>query len=332
MIPSTSTELVRSPGQDLSTPARSAKASTGFRGHKMRHAYVLMAPGLVLIAMFSIYPLVMSWYYSFFNWDGIRANKTFIGLANFRELARDGAFWHACGRSAWFAAVATPVELGASLLLAIILNEQALKLAPIYRTIFFLPVVTTTAIVSIVLGFVFSPFQGPVNDALVSTHLIHSPIDFLGNPHHVMWTAILLFVWKWMGQPMIYWLAGLQTIPADLYEACRIDGGRWWHEARYITAPLLAPFAVVITLVVAVGNMQVFAFLQALTNGGPYFASETMELFIYRTAFGAETTASASVTRLGYASAAGVFFGLLVVIIAIGQGLAVRRFRGAARP
>jgi len=284
-----------------------------------------------LILMFSVYPMVTSWYYSFFSWDGFSKVKYFIGWANYRELFHDPYFWHAFARSGWFMAVSTPVELVLSLIVAIVLNERALRLAPVFRTLLFIPVVTTTAIIGIVMSFVFAAYNGPVNNALQSAHIIHRPIDYLGNPHTVMWTAIGIFVWKWLGQPMIYWLAGLQTIPSELYEAARVDGAGWWRRSLSVTAPLLAPFAAIITLIVAVGNLQVFAFLQSLTNGGPVFSSETMELYIYRMAFGAG--GSASTTRLGYASAAGVFFGLAVFLVVAIQVLVARRVlgRGPAR-
>lgn len=295
-----------------------------------RPVYLLMLPGLVLIVMFSFYPLVMSWYYAFFDWSGIDQEMYFIGWQNFTELAADEYFWAAFGRTLWFAGVATPIELLLSLVLAIVLNDRALRLAPLYRTLFFIPVVTTTAIVSIVMSMVFSSFNGPANQALMALGLIERPIGFLTDTKTVMWTAIGLFVWKWLGQPMIYWLAALQTIPTELYEAAQVDGAGWWWRAVSITAPMLAPFAVVITLIVLVGNMQVFAFMQALTHGGPYFSTEVMELYIYRMAFGAQ--GQVSTQRLGYASAAGVLFGVLLIVLAVAQILAVRTFRQGSSP
>jgi raffinose/stachyose/melibiose transport system permease protein len=290
-----------------------------------RFCYLLMLPGFVLILMFSCYPLVMSWYYAFFDWSGIDEAMRFIGLQNFAELMADEYFWKAFGRSLWFAAVATPIELALSLLLAIVLNDRTLKLAPLFRTLFFVPVVTTTAIVSIVMSMVFSAFNGPANQALSALGLIDRPIGFLSDTSTVMWTAIGIFVWKWLGQPMIYWLAGLQTIPTELYEAAEVDGASWWRRAVHVTAPLLTPFTVVITLIVLVGNMQVFAFMQALTHGGPFFSTELMELYIYRMAFGAQ--GQMTVQRLGYASAAGVLFGILLILFAVAQIIAVRKLR-----
>lgn len=291
-----------------------------------RFSYLLMLPGIVLIVLFSIYPLVMSWYYSVFDWDGFSSNKYFIGLGNYRELLHDGFFWRAFGRSVWFVVVATPVELIFSLLIAILLNDASLRLRAVYRTLIFIPVVTTTAIVSIVMSFVFSAFGSPVNEVLLALHIIDQPIDFLGDPKTVMWTASGIFVWKWCGQPMIYWLAALQTVPSELYEAARIDGASVWRQLTNITAPLIKPFAIIIALIVTVGNLQVFAFMQALTSGGPFFSSEVMELYIYRMAFGASGSAT-SAQRLGYASAAGVIFGLALMVVGGIQVLVVRRNR-----
>ncbi|SDS72067.1 carbohydrate ABC transporter permease [Microlunatus soli] len=292
-----------------------------------RHSYLLMLPGAILVALFSVYPMVMSWYYSLFRWDGFSSDMTFIGLQNYREAIGDSYFWNAFGRSLVFAAVATPIELALSLGFALLLNDASLRLRTVYRTLIFIPVVTTTAVVAIVMSFVFSAFNGPVNQVLMLLKITDSSIDFLGDPRTVLWTSIGIFIWKWCGQPMIYWLAGLQTIPSELYEAAKVDGAGLWSQFKNITAPLLTPFGVMITLIVAIGNLQVFAFLQALTGGGPTFASELMELYIYRNAFGA--SGAQSVQRLGYASAAGVIFGVTLMIFGIVQLLAVRRVRAA---
>lgn len=311
------------------TPAlRVGRTSLGQRLWAARWCYVLMAPSALLLLLFSFYPLFASWYYSLFDWNGVGRPGYFVGLQNFVELVHDEYFWGDFGRSLWFAAVTTPAEMIVSLLIAILLNDRALRLGPLFRTFFFIPVVTTTAVMSIVMSFVFAAFQGPVNQVLLDLHLTSRSIDFLGNPHSVMWVAMLIFVWKWMGQPMIYWLAGLQTIPSELYEAARVDGARWWAQTVHVTAPLMIPFAIIIGLITAVGNLQVFAFLQALTGGGPFFSSETMELFIFRTAFGTVSNGAASGNpRFGYASAAGVLFGLCVMVVVAIQALALRRYR-----
>lgn len=288
-----------------------------------RWHYLFMLPALVLIIMFTIYPTVASWYYSLLDWSGFTTERTFVGLGNYGEVIHDQFFWSAFGHSFLFVLVNLPIRLTLALLAAIILNDRALRLAPIFRTLLFIPVVTTEAIIGIVMTFVLSPANGPVNQALLDLHLIKQPIDFLGDPHTALWTVIAVSIWKGFGIPMIYWLAALQTIPLDVYEAARVDGANWWQTFRSITAPLLVPFGIVIVLITAVNTLNVFALVQSMTEGGPFYASEVMDVFIYRMAFGAE--GSGGIPRLGYASAAAVFFGVAVMVFAILQGWSARK-------
>ena len=306
-------------------PAR--RDSVAARLWHARWCYLFVLPGLVLTTLFTLWPIIGSGYYSLFDWDGISSAMYYVGLANYRELVHDPFFWGTFGRSFVFMVVTVPLEVGLGLLVAIVLNDASLQLAPVFRTLFFLPVVMTTAIMSIVMQFVFAAYQGPVNEALMALHLLKTPVAWLAEPTTVMGTAMIIFVWKWMGQPMIYWLAALQTVPQELYEAAKVDGARSWNIVRSITAPLVAPFAGIIVLIIAVGNLNVFAFLEALTGGGPYFSSETMELYIYRMAFGASVGSVGTTSRLGYASAAAIFFGLSVMLIAAPQIGLVSFFR-----
>ena len=324
----------------MATPA-TAKIETAIAAPAMRRrsvwqrlwrdrwCYLFLLPGLILLALFSLYPLVASWYYSLLDWSGITSTRTFIGLANYREIVHDPYFWAAFRRSFYFMIATVPFEVGLSLLVAIILNEAALRFAGIFRTLFFIPVVTTTAIMSIVMSFVFSAFNGPVNQVLILLHILSKPVDWLGNPNTALWTMAAIGVWKWFGQPLIYWLAALQTIPPDVLDAARVDGASEWTVFRTMTVPLIMPFGLIILLIVAVGNMNVFALIQAATNGGPFFATETMELYIYRNAFGA-TPGSVTEPRLGYASAAGIIFGLCVMLITLGL-IVARRYANDLR-
>ena len=195
-----------------------------------RWCYLFAAPALILATMFTFYPIVASWYFSLLQWSGFTADKTFIGMANYAELIQDKYFWDAFLRSFQFMIIGVPIQLILALLVAIVLNDQALKLSPLFRTLFFLPVVTTAAIVGMLMSLILSPFNGPVNGILRDLHLITQPIDFLGDPRTTLWTVIAVFIWKWLGQPMIYWLAALQTIPRELYEAAKIDGAGWWRQ------------------------------------------------------------------------------------------------------
>lgn len=287
-----------------------------------RWCYLFMAPTLVLAALFTFWPIVASWYYSMLDWSGYSEVRTFVGLDNYRELFADPFFWDAFGRSFLFMVVAVPIRLGLALVVAIVLNNQALKLSPVFRTFFFIPVVTTTAIVGLLMTFLLSPVNGPVNQMLISLGLVDTPVSFLGNPDSAFWTIIGVSVWKYFGISLVYWLAALQSIPAELYEAANVDGAGGWQRHRDITAPLLKPFAVIIVLITAVNTLRIFDLVYTMTQGGPYFATEVMEIYIYRNAF---SVLGGGMPRLGFASAAGVLFGVAVLVIALGQAWAGQR-------
>ncbi len=301
-------------------PAR-ARGSLWRRIVAARWCYLFILPSLILAAMFTFWPIVASWYFSLLDFSGFTTERPFVGLDNYRELIQDRYFWGAFAHSFLFAAVTVPIRLVLALIVAMVLNDRAFRAAPLFRTVFFLPVVSTTAIVGILMTFLFSPFNGPVNKVLLALHLVAQPIDFLGNPQSALWTVMVVQIWKNFGFSMIYWLAALQSIPPELYEAARVDGATGAQQFRAITAPLLRPFAVVILLVTVVSTLRVFDLVQTMTGGGPFFASEVVETYIYRNAFSSQ----GGIPREGYASAVGVFFGLAVMLIALLQGWAVRR-------
>jgi len=189
---------------------------------------------------------------------------------------------------------------------------------------FFLPVVTSSAIVGIVMTFIFSPLDGPINMLLLQVGLVEFPVDFLGDPDTALWTVVAVYIWKWFGVTMIYWLAALQVVPRDVYEAARLDGANPWQMHRTITLPMIVPFALVIVLITVVSALNIFGLVQTMTGGGPFFATEVMELYIYRNAFGA-----GALPRLGYASAAAIFFGVTVLVLSLLQGWGLRKANAA---
>jgi len=289
-----------------------------------RWCYLFALPNLILAGMFTFYPTVMSWYFSFLDWSGFTSDKEWVGFENFREIINDSFFWDAYVRSFLFMAVAVPIQVVLALIVALILNDQSYKLGPFFRTVFFLPVVTSAAIIGIVMTFVFSPFNGPVNKFLLQMNLTDRPIDFLGDPDTALWTVAGVWIWKWFGITMIYWLAALQVVPQELYEAARIDGANRWSLHKDITLPMVFPFAVVIVLITVVGSLNVFGLVQTMTGGGPFFASEVMEVYIYRNAFG-----ESGIPRLGYASAAALFFGITVLGLSLLQGWGLKKANDA---
>jgi len=275
-----------------------------------------MAPALLLAAGFSLWPIGASLAYSFLDWSGFGGRWRWIGLDNYRELLGDRYFWAAFRRSFLVLLFSVPPRLLGALLVALLLHGGVVRLAALLRVLFFLPAVTTTAIVGIMMTFILSPANGPLNRLLLASGIIARPLDFLGDPRLALGTIAAVFTWKGFGLTVIYWLAALQTIPQPLVEAARIDGAGPWAVVRHITLPLLLPFALLITIITAVQTLRIFPLVQTMTGGGPFFASEVVEVYIYRTAFGG------GVPRLGYASAAAVFFGLALLLLALAQGRA----------
>lgn len=298
--------------------------------YRYRFHYLMMIPGLILAGMFIFYPIVAAVYFALHDWSGFTAEMIFVGTGNFRRLFTDPIFWNAFGRSILFMIGTVPAQMILSLVVAVLLNNQLLKLSTAFRTMIFLPVVTPVAVIGIVWTFLLSPFNGPINGLLLDIGLINRPIDFLGSSDTVMPSVIVVYVWKWLGMTMIYWLAALQMVPDDVYDAAKLDSCKGRRLIWYVVLPIILPFAVAILLISIVGALNVFPLIMAMTNGGPFFGSEVMEIFIYRTAF---ATDDGTVPRLGYAAAAGVFFGAIMLALTLLQALATRRARtGEAAP
>ena len=297
-----------------------------FGWKKTTWIWIFLLPTTVLYGIYTIYPIIASYWYSLVEWNGFDADQTFVGLSNYRTVFADPLFWNSFKVTLLFMLLVVPARVLLTLLLAIVLNSPKLPLIGVLRSAFFIPVVTTTAIIGVVMRFVLDPSSGPVNSIL--TKLGAGGIDFLGNQHLALPTAAVLYIWKFFGVTMIYWLAALQTIPYELYEAARIDGAGTWQLFRHITLPMLKPFLIIITVLTVEETFHNFDLMYTLTGGGPYFHTEIIEIYIYRWAFGA------SIPQLGQASAAAVFFGLLVAVVGALQLWGVyagRRLRGEQR-
>ena len=285
-----------------------------------RYIYLLLLPSVGLLSLYTLWPIMVSIYFSMLDWSGFSEVGRFVGLANYDELFHDRLFWNALRNTFVFLLLAVPIRVSLALILAIILN-QAIPFARVFRTAIFLPVVTTAAILGVVMRFILDPTSGPVNLALQQSGLLTQPLNFLGQSGLALYTAIGIWVWKWLGITLIYWLAALQTVPKDLYEAAQLDGASALHSFFRITLPLLTPFTIIITLITVVEATNVFDLLLTLTNGGPFYSTEVIDIYVYRNAFASNTP------RLGYASAAALFFGLCVILFATVQLVIVRAMR-----
>lgn len=285
--------------------------------------WIFLLPTVVLYGLYTIYPIIASYWYSLVEWNGFDADQRFVGLQNYRAVFDDPFFWNSFKITLLFMLLVVPARVLLSLVLAIMLNSPKLPLIGLLRSAFFIPVVTTTAIIGVVMRFVLDPASGPINSVLLSLGL-EGGVDFLGGQNTALPTAAALYVWKFFGVTMIYWLAALQTIPQEIYEAARIDGANTRQLFFHITLPLLQPFLIIITVLTVEETFHNFDLMYTLTAGGPYFHTEIIEIYIYRWAF------AASIPQLGHASAAAVLFGLLVAIfgaIQLWGVFAARRMR-----
>jgi len=232
----------------------------------------------------------------------------FVGISNYQAVLADPLFWSSVRITLVFMLVVAPLRIFGAFFLAILLNSPKLPFATFFRTAYFIPVVTTTAIVGLVMRFILDPSAGPVAAVLGVFDL--PPVNLLGDSTTTLFTAAVVYVWKFFGITMIYWLAALQTIPKDLYEAARIDGAGGSRIFRHITLPMLLPFLLIISVLTIEDCFHAFDLMQTMTAGGPFFSTEIIEIYIYRWAF------AASIPQLGFASAAAVLFGVLVFVIA----------------
>ena len=272
--------------------------------------WVFMLPTLLLYILFQGYPIITSAWYSMLDWSGMTMNATFVGLQNFKELLADPLFKNSVVNSFKYMIFSVPIQLILSLVIAYILTSIIRNGATVFRTMYFIPVITTASIVGIIMIFIFGG-TGPINQVLALLGI--DTINFLGDEKTALFTVVLIGIWKDLGTYMIYWIAALQSVSQDVYEAAKIDGAGKFRTFTDVVFPLILPIGGVIAVLCVIGSLKVFDIVQTMTNGGPYFATDVVATFVYRTAY-SSTTGS---PRLGYASAAALLFGLMVVTIGV---------------
>ena len=272
--------------------------------------WVFMLPTLLLYILFQGYPIITSAWYSMLDWSGMTMNATFVGLQNFKELLADPLFKNSVVNSFKYMIFSVPIQLILSLVIAYILTSIIRKGATVFRTMYFIPVITTASIVGIIMIFIFGG-TGPINQVLALLGI--DTINFLGDEKTALFTVVLIGIWKDLGTYMIYWISALQSVSQDVYEAAKIDGAGKFRTFTDVVFPLILPIGGVIAVLCVIGSLKVFDIVQTMTNGGPYFATDVVATFVYRTAY-SSTTGS---PRLGYASAAALLFGLMVVTIGV---------------
>ncbi len=253
--------------------------------------WAFLAPSLAHLLVFSLGPIAFALWLSFHRWNLVEPQRPFVGLANYVELAGDGAFLHSLANTAVYV-LFVPVGMAVALGLALLVNRP-FRGVRVVRAILFLPYITSFVAISLVWKWIYEPDFGLFN--LVLERLGLGGLPWLTSPATAMLSLQIMSVWMYAGYMMVLFLAGLQSIPASLYESARMDGAGPWQRFRHITLPLLRPttFFVLVTMVIFM--FQVFTAVYVMTEGGPLHATDVIVYHIYRNAW--------EYLRMGYASA-----------------------------
>lgn len=287
-------------------------------------AWVFAGPALVVIGVFFFVPVAAALAMSLTDFDiyalADLGNLRFVGLDNYAALLANPLFWRALGNTCVFVALGVPLSIGASLGTAMLLNSPLARAQGFFRTALFAPVVTTLVAVAVVWRYLFHTRYGLLNHALSAFGI--GPVDWLGDPAWAMPSIVLLSVWKNFGYNMVILLAGLQAIPAELYEAARIDGATRRQQLRDVTLPSLAPLLLVVSILTMAGHFQIFAEPYVMTQGGPAQRTVTVLYLMYEEGF--------KWWSLGTASAVAFVLFAIMFAITLLQLWASKRFGAAA--
>lgn len=289
-------------------------------GRRPRHRwapYLFISPFYLLFLAFVAFPLVASVWISLFDTLGLQS-RIFVGLGNYADLARDPLFWKSLWNTVYLTVGTLILQLPLALLLAVVLNGAAVRGKVFFRFAFFSPVLVAGVFIAIVFGLVFNHEYGMLNTVLASLGMDTTDLKWLQREELVIPALILTGVWRWTGYNMIYFLAGLQAIRQELYEAAALDGAGPWQSFVHVTWPGLRPVTLFVGVMSVLGSLQIFDLPYILLRGaGPNDAGLTTVMYLYRMGF--------QYMRLGYAAAIGWALFLIIFLVSVGQMRAMGR-------
>ena len=270
-------------------------------------AVFMMLPAVILLVVMSSYPFFWLFRYICYDYNGF--NAYFTGARNFMRMLEDETFWRSVLHTFAYAGLKLLFVIPLSLLLAVLLNQK-LTGSSIYRGIYFMPTVISSAIYSLIFGFIFAVYNGVLNASLQKMGLIQAPIDWLGDPSIVMLSIVIVAVWGGFGNYMIYFISGMSSIPEEIYESSRIDGANGVQTFFHITLPMLSPVLKVILMLAITTAFKDYQSILVLTDGGPNNRSHVMFSYIYKLIFSSSTT-----PQIGYATMLSVVAALIIGIV-----------------
>ncbi|AWL11985.1 sn-glycerol-3-phosphate transport system permease protein UgpA [Saliniradius amylolyticus] len=268
--------------------------------------YLFLIPACAIIGAFVLYPMLHAIAASLTDYNMITESR-FVGLDNYAQLAEDPFFWNALQNTLLYLVIVVPVLVIAPIFLAILVN-RSLPGIKLFRAIFYLPVITSLVVTGLIWKWLYEE-QGLLNYFLMATGITDDPVAFLTDPANALFSVMAVTIWTGMGYYMVIYLAGLQSIPRDLYEAAEVEGISKFKQTLYITIPLLKPSIAVVSVMSSIAAMKVFEEIYVMTQGGPLDATKTLVYFIYQSAF--------EEFEMGYASAAGVVLFLMTLCFSL---------------
>jgi raffinose/stachyose/melibiose transport system permease protein len=273
----------------------------------------LAVPGVLALLLFHFLPIGFGGYYAFTDWNGL-GHASWIGLRNFRDIANDGAARGALWQTLELAGAFVVVVNAIGLALALGLN-RTVKTRHVLRSVFFAPVAVSPLAIGFIWQWIFDN-HGALNRVLgaVGLHSLERP--WLGDPSTALWTILVVLVWQYSGLAMVLYLAGLQAISDEIYEATLVDGASSWLRTRAVVLPLLAPAVTVSATLTLIIGLRVFDQVLALTGGGPVTASETLATEVYKQTF--------YLGRFGYGAALALILAVLMTLLALTQLMLLR--------
>jgi multiple sugar transport system permease protein len=295
----------RLPIADSPHPSRSRKSARRF--------YFFVAPWLIGVVLLQAGPMLAAVGISLTDWQ-LSSNPQWRGLLHYRELLEDPLFRIALKNTLYYSAASVPLGIALAFGLALLLNRRWAGM-DFFRTVFFMPAMVSGVAIALVWGWLFNPRFGAVNALLRDLHLPEQ--GWLADPHRAMPTLILLSLWS-VGGTMLVYLAGLQNIPRELYDAARLDGANTWQLTRFITLPLISPVTYFLMVTATIASFQLFTPTYVLTGGGPKNSTLTLPLYIYQNAFKWQ--------KLGYASTLTVVLVALTLLVTLLQVGMARRW------
>ena len=268
-------------------------------------AIVFLLPALLIFLVFVVWPITQSANYSLLNWDGVKP-ATFAGLDNYSKLLNDPIFWRSIGNNVlvviWSLVTQIPLAIGLAILLT-----GTLKGSAFFRTIYFAPLVLSDVLVASVWNWIYNAPIGMLNSFLRSVHL--PTLGWLGDPNLSMLCILIVSTWRYLGFYIVIYIAAIQGISEELYEAARIDGANGWQLQRFITLPLLLPTTRVNAALIMIGSLKFFDLVWVMSQGGPSHSSEVLATYMFKEAF--------QIRDWGYASAIAFALFLLAFLFAV---------------